>query len=789
MEKMHSLKILIRRRTMYEEKIEEILSKMSIEDKVYALTPTNNEYCRIKSLDFRGPVPQDVPRGGADNWETGRPTYGPDGKPNDGQYHPAAFPSNSSVAMSWDKELTYHVGQLFAMEAKANPEKVSILNRPGMNLKRSPLCGRNYDYLSEDPVLTGLLAAEYVKGIQSEHVGACPKHFIANNQEFDRMNTNSRIGERVFHEIYLRPWKIMLQDAKPWMIMSSYNKVNGEWVNSNRQCMDALRNDIGFEGVVVSDFLAIHHNKVAAHNNSMDIELADPAIHVQEIFDALETGEITEDKIDEILRRQLRMALHAAQFDNSAEIDMEDYHQEARKIASQCMVLLKNDQILPVDSSRGGKILVAGELAAEPNVEGSGSGYMNGYKVDIPLEEIKKQAEEQGLSVRYSQGYQVVKSRPPVDPEPDQGLLDTLKNEAIDADLVFAFVGAPYGYESESYDRPDIRLQKNQRAMLDTLAEYGNKVVIILTGGSVYDLVPWNDKVKGILFAGLAGEGYGNAVANVLFGRAEPGGRLTETFPVREEHGPSWFDFTPADKEMPHVNYSEGLLVGYRWYDTRKLPVLYPFGYGLSYTSFSYEGFRIDRKQMKPDDEAEVSLTVRNTGERPGSQVIQLYIHEKKGIFRRPEKELRDFQKVYLMPGEAKTVTFLISRKDLEVYSTMLHKWGVQSDTYDILLNISAGENVAAGSIEVTEGDQLFFFTSMTPLVHFVNCPAFHEYLKVQKPEWMQQFFDLSRTDYLVLMLPLPFYRLCEPLQGEPMFEREEIQGIIDCCNEYIRKQ
>lgn len=773
---------------MYEEKIEEILSKMSIEDKVYALTPTNNEYCRIKSLDFRGPVPQDVPRGGADNWENGKPTYGPDGKPNDGQYHPVAFPSNSSVAMSWDKKLTYHVGQLFALEAKANPEKVSILNRPGMNLKRSPLCGRNYDYLSEDPVLTGLLGTEYVKGLQDEGIGACPKHFLANNQEFDRMNTDSRIGERVLHEVYLRPWKMVLQEAKPWMIMSSYNKVNGEWVNSSRQCMDALRKEIGYEGVVVSDFLAIHHNKVAAHNNSMDIELADPAIHMQEILDALETGEITVDVIDDILRRQLKMALHAAEFDNSAEVDMEAFHEEAREIAAQCMTLLKNDNILPVDPSGCKKILVAGQLAAEPNVEGSGSGYMNGYRVDIPLDEIQKLAREQGMTVEYSQGYQVVKARPPVDPEPEQALLDALQKDVQDADLIFAFVGAPYGYESESYDRPNIRLQKNQRAMLDCLAEYGKHVVIILTGGSVYDLAPWNEKVEAILFAGLAGEGYGNAVANVLFGKAEPGGRLTETFPLREEHGPSYFDFTPADKEMPHVNYSEGLLVGYRWYDTRKLPVLYPFGHGLSYTTFDYTGFWISKSRMKPDEEAVVSLTVTNTGEKAGSQVIQLYIHQRDGMFRRPEKELRNFEKVHLSPGESKEVIFTVSRKDFEVYSTMLHKWGVQSGTYDILLNISSQETIAAGSVEVEEGDQLFFFTSMTPLVQFVKCPAFHTYLKNHSPEWLQNFFDLSKTDFLVLMLPLPFYRLSEPVQGEPMFSKAQILEIIDCCNEYVSR-
>ncbi len=774
---------------MYKTQIEEILSKMTLEEKVNALTPVNNEYCCIPSQNFHGPTPQDVPRGGADNWESGKPAYGPDGKPNDGAYHPVAFPSNSAVAMSWDKELTYRVGQLFAMEAKANPEKVHILNRPGMNLKRSPLCGRNYDYLSEDPIMTGIIGTEYVKGVQSEGVGACPKHFIANNQEFDRMNTDSRIGERVFHEIYLRPWKMVLQNARPWMIMTSYNKVNGEWVNSSRQCMDALRRYIGFDGVVVSDFLAIHHDKVASHNNGMDIELADPAIHKQEILDALETGEITEAVIDDILRRQLKMALHSEPLDHFAEIDMEIYHEKARELAGQCMTLLKNDQILPLDLSKCKKILTAGQLAAEPNVEGSGSGYMNGYRVDIPLEEIKILAGAQGIPVKYSQGYQVSKARPPIDPDPDRKLLDTLRQDADGTDIVLAFVGAPYGYESESYDRPHTRLPKNQQAMLDTLTALTDRVVIVLTGGSVYDLAPWNDKVKGILFAGFTGEGYGRAAADILFGNTEPGGRLTETFPLREEHGPAYFDFTPADKEMPHVNYSEGLLTGYRWYDTRKLPVLYPFGHGLSYTTFAYEDFQISKSTMDAKAEAEVTLKVINTGSRAGSQVIQLYIHERGGLFRRPEKELRDFTKVHLQPGESTQVSFTLSRKDFEVYSTILHKWGVQSDIYDILLNLSAEENIASGSLEVTGGDQLFFFHSMTPLVQFVKCPAFHEYLSKNKPEWMCDFFDLSKTDFLVLMLPLPFFRLTEPLQGEPMFTMDEIPEILRCCNEYMSRQ
>lgn len=775
---------------MYDVKIEQqaekMINQMTLEDKLYALTPLDGEYGRIRSLDFHGPIPQDVPGGGGDNWKAGKPVYGEDGKPNDGKYHPVAFPSNSSLAMSWDKELTYHVGQLFAMEAKANPEKVNILNRPGMNLKRSPLCGRNYDYLSEDPVLTGLLATEYVKGIQSEGIGACPKHFIANNQEFDRMNTDSCIEENVLQEIYLRPWKMVLQNARPWMIMSSYNKVNGEWVNSSKQCMDALRKEIGYDGVVVSDFQAIHHNKIASHNNGMDIELSDPAVHIEEVRRALESGAITEDTIDDILRRLLKMAIYAQNVAGSAEVDMESYHQEAQKIAVQCITLLKNDGILPVYVSKTKRILIAGQLAAEPNVEGSGSGYMNGYKMDTPLKEIEALADKQGIDLKYCQGYKVVESRPPMDQEPDESLLESLGTCAEDADIIFAFVGASYGYESESYDRPHICLQKNQQTMLDVLTEKSGNVVIVLTGGSVYDLAPWRDRARGIIFAGFAGEGYGSAIADILFGNAEPGGRLTETFPLREEHGPAYFDFTPAYKEMPRVNYSEGLLTGYRWYDTRKLPVLYPFGHGLSYTTFAYSDFKISRTEIKADEETEISLKVTNTGARAGSQVIQLYIHICDHLFRRPEKELRNFAKVQLKPGESKEIVFTISRSDLEVYSVALHKWGVQAGEYEIYLNTSAEDNIASSKLKITKGNQMFFFTDMTPLAHFVNCPAFHDYLKGHKPEWMQQFFDLSKTDFLVLMLPLPFYRLAEPIQGDPMFAAAEIQDMINYCNEYI---
>lgn len=772
---------------MYEREIDSILSEMTLEEKAYALTPKDNQYCCIPSKGIAGPTPQDVPGGGQDNWRSYKTELDKDGKPMDGKYHPVAFPSNSAVAMSWDREFTYHIGQLFALEARANPDKLNILNRPGMNLKRSPLCGRNYDYFSEDPVLTGILAIWYVKGVQSADIGACPKHFIANNQEFDRMNSDSVIPERVLHEVYLKPWKMVIQEGKPWMIMSSYNKVNGEWVNSNKECMELLRKEIGFDGVVVSDFMAIHNNKVAAHNNTMDIELATPENHTPELLEALKTGEVTEETVDALLRRQLKMALHFMSLDNTAEADMKALHEEAKEAATRCIALLKNDGVLPVEvRAENGSILVAGALAENPNVAGSGSGYMNGYLVEKPLENIRRLAEERSIEIKYTSGYRLTEYMPPVNPPADTGLLaEVEKNvkELRKGDLILAFVGAPYGWESEGYDRQDLELPQNQKAMLDTLTEYGNPVIIILTGGSVYHLTPWANKVKGVLYTGMAGEGYGAAVADILFGRAEPGGRLAETFPLELCHEPAYFDFAGEQMELPHVSYSEGLLVGYRWFETRHLPVLFPFGHGMSYTTFAYSNFRIDKESITAKDKVTLSLDITNTGNRAGSQVIQLYVHELGGLFRRPEKELKDFEKVYLQPGEVKMVTFCLGREAFEVYSDVLHKWGVQEDIYELLLNVSAAENIWSTRVQITEGDEMFRYTEMTPLVWFLKSAAFHSYLKENCARFLQDFFMPGKSEFLVLMMPLPFYRLAEPLQGEPFFTKEQIKDIVSYCN------
>ena len=761
---------------MFDQEIEAILAKMTLEEKAQALTPLDNHYCCIPSQNISGPVPQDVPRGGADRFPEPF-VKDANGRPADGRYHPAAYPSNSAVAMSWDRKLAYRVGQRMAEEAQANPEEVNILNRPGMNLKRSPLCGRNYDYLSEDPVLTGVMASEYVKGMQDAGIGACPKHFLANNQEYDRMNTDSVIAERVLHEVYLRPWKMVLQQAKPWMIMSSYNKVNGEWVNSNREIMDVLRNGIGYEGVVVSDYLAVHKNKVASHQNGMDIELADPANHTQEIIDAVKRGDMQEAEVDALLRRQLRMVLHAKTQKKQVSLNMEQLHEEAVQLAEQCTVLLKNEGILPLETIPFPRIHVHGALALQPNVEGSGSGFMNGYVVDIPLHEVSVLARTQGVEVVYTPGYPFDNAARPAE--------ETIEadTELHREDLHIAFVGAPYGWEMEGYDRPDMKLPAGQREMLDRLCAVTDNLIIVLTGGSAYDLLPWNEKAKAVIFAGMSGEGYGRAIANVLFGLAEPGGRLAETFPLDYAHTPAYFDFVQDGMIMPHVCYSEGLLCGYRWYDTRRLPTLYPFGSGLSYTSFVYSDFSVSKEKLHAGEEVTVRIRVVNNGTRRGSQVIQLYMHEHACRLRRPEKELVDFVKLDIAPGESRVAEFTLKQEDFAVYNDSLHRWCTQNDTYDLLVNLSAEENIAKGSVELSGGDVMSEYTDMTALVEFVKNPVFHRYLKQHFPPFVQDFFNPEKTQFLPLIYALPFYRMSEPLQGQALLTMKDAEAVIAYLN------
>ena len=351
------------------EKARDILAKLTLKEKCSLCAQADGSFGRVPRLELPGNVPQDNPRGGEDYFRSGRPAEG------DGKYHPVAFPSDACLAMSWDEELAYKTGEYFARECRANPSMVTWLFRPGVNIKRSPLCGRNFEYFSEDPVLAGEMAGSYIRGLQDNDVAATLKHYICNNQEFERMTTNSVVSERALREIYLRAFEIAIGKGNPLSVMSSYNQVNGEWVNSNSHICDLLRKDLGYEGVVVSDFAAIHHNKIAAHNNGMmDIELAPTDVHSEELLQAVKEGRVKEETLDQGLERVFDLVdlLYATE---PAEADMDQLHEAARIAAEQCIVLLKNNGILPLEKEQE-NLLVIGALAKDPSYMGGGSGHM-----------------------------------------------------------------------------------------------------------------------------------------------------------------------------------------------------------------------------------------------------------------------------------------------------------------------------------------------------------------------------------------------------------------------------
>lgn len=459
--------------------IKKDLARPTLEEKCWLLGQKDGSFGRTESVGRVGNVPLDNPRGGADYFRSG---YGV----NDGQYHPVAFPTNACLAMSWDTALAEESGRVMAREGLANPEKVTWIFRPGVNIKRSPLCGRNFEYFSEDPVCAGEMAGSYIIGMQDEGVAATLKHYVCNNQEFERMTTNAVVGQRALREIYAKPFGIAIQKGHPKAVMTSYNRVNGEWVNSSPEVMDILRKDFGYDGVVISDFGAIHHNKVQAHACGMDIELAPDGIHVQELIEAVRSGEISEDVIDEELGRVFSLC-DSLEDIPACELDMDALHEEAQEAAEQCMVLLQNDGILPLSPEMAARdLLVVGSLAVNPSYYGGGSGHMNGYLIDRPLDEIRKIASDE---VAFAKGYETKGGWPPADTA-DEFLIREALDAASRAKVVIFFAGLEYCYESEGYDRADIQLPESQRLLLNQLLERECRVVIVASSGSVLDLAP-----------------------------------------------------------------------------------------------------------------------------------------------------------------------------------------------------------------------------------------------------------------------------------------------------------
>lgn len=600
------------------------------------------------------------------------------------------FPTASALGSSFDTELVRRIGQALGVEARA--QGVQVVLGPGINIKRSPLCGRNFEYFSEDPLVSGALGAALVEGIQSQGVGASVKHYAANNQETDRLRVSADVDERTLREIYLPGFERVVKQAAPWTVMCAYNKVNGTYASEHRWLLtDVLRDDWGFDGLVVSDWGAVH-DRVAALAAGLDLEMP-PNLGLSDaaIVAAVRAGALDEDLLDLAAARVLGLVDRAlerggadpAPAATAPGFDADAHHALARAAATECAVLLKNEhKILPLQPSAGETIAVIGEFARTPRYQGAGSSQVNPTRVDAALDALRA-AVPDGIEVLFEPGFGLGNT------EIDTQLADDAVALAARATTVVVFLGLPASDESEGFDRDHIDLPADQIALLTRLAEVNERIVVVLANGSAVRLSGWEAQAAAVLECWLSGQAAGAAAADLLLGIANPSGRLAESLPLRLEDTPSFLSF-PG--EHGHVRYGEGIFVGYRGYDALDREVSYPFGHGLSYTSFAYADLDVQVSGEVSAGNLALTATCRitNTGDREGKEVVQLYVGDPAAAVARPPRELRAFAKVALAPGERETVTFRLDARDLSYWSTTASGWVLEPGEFMLTIGASS---------------------------------------------------------------------------------------------------
>lgn len=606
-----------------------------------------------------------------------------------GENAPATcFPTGSALGATWNAELLEEIGKALGVEGRSMD--VDLLLGPGINMKRSPLGGRNFEYYSEDPYLSGELGAAFVNGLQSEGVGASLKHFACNNQETEKMVMSSEVDERTLREIYLSAFERVIRKADPWTVMCSYNLVNGEYASENDHLLrEILREEWGYEGVVMSDWTAVH-DRVKALRAGLDLEMPGPArYHAAKLAAAVRSGELEEETLNRSVRRLLLLheKVQAGKRKAQPAYDPGAHHALARRAAAECIVLLKNDRrVLPLEKESLGSLAVIGRLARAPRYQGGGSARVTPSKLEIPYEEIERAAGER-VQVTFSNGYR------------DEDALDeTLIEESVAAaraaDAAVLFVGHPEGTESEGFDSVRIDLPAQQVKLIQEVSAVQPNCVVVLSNGSAVAMAPWIADVPAVLETWLAGQAAGGAVADILFGGTNPSGKLSETFPVKLADNPSYLSF---GGEAGKAVYAEGLFVGYRYYDKKELAPQFPFGHGLSYTDFVYSDLRVSGDV----DGVTVRCRIRNAGERYGQEVAQLYVRDADCRRIRPVKELKGFRKIALNPGEEAVVDFVLEERDFSNYDPDLGRWAADAGAFEIMVGSSSRDIRLSASLHL----------------------------------------------------------------------------------------
>lgn len=649
-----------------------IISKMTLEEKCSLLSGEGNFTTKaVKRLGIPSMFLSDGPHGirkqegAADHLglNASRPA--------------TCFPTAATVANSWDEGLAEEIGKMLGEEAAA--QGVSILLGPALNMKRSPLCGRNFEYFSEDPYLAGKIAAAYIRGIQSKGVGACPKHFAANNQETLRMHNDSVVDERTFREIYLTAFEIAVKEGNPLAIMSAYNRINGVYANENKKLLsDILVDEWGFSGIVVTDWGASNdwadgiaagsHLEMPATDGNSDRELAD----------AVRSGKISEELLDKRVEEYLKVLFATVIPENTPDFDKRAHHAFAMKAAEESIVLLKNENgIMPL--KKGAKVAVIGDFANKPRYQGAGSSLVNPTFLDEPLNALKSA----GIDVIGFEGGFLRNG----------GEDEAKKAAAVElakrAEIVLYYMGLDELNETEGMDRTHMRIRQNQIDVLEAVAKENPNVIAVLCGGAPFE-TPWWGLVKGAVHGYLGGQAGAAAMARILAGEANPSGKLAETWPLRYEDTPA-FNFYPGTECTSE--YREALYIGYRYYLTAKIPVRFPFGYGLSYTSFEYSDLKADAKS--------VEVTIKNTGDFAGAEIVQVYVSRKGGEVFRPEEELKAFAKVWLEAGESKRISIALDDKAFRYFNVVTGKYEIEGGTYEIRVGASSADIRLCAEVKV----------------------------------------------------------------------------------------
>ncbi len=631
-----------------------------------------------------------------------------------------SYPTAATTAASWDSELLYEMG--VALGKKCLKEEVGVLLGPGINMKRSPLCGRNFEYFSEDPILAGELAAGFINGVQSMGVGTSLKHFCANSQETRRMTCDSVVDERALREIYLTAFEIAVKKASPWTVMNSYNKINGFHGSENKHTqLEILRDEWGYDGVVVSDWGAVN-DRVLGLQNGNDLEMpSSSGSGTKKIIEAVQSGTLSEEVLNERALNMLNLIKKAVDGakENYQYNDADD-QPFARKVAANSMVLLKNNGILPL--KKGAKIAVIGELARTPRYQGAGSSHINPTQLDNALDELKKA----GFDVEFAQGYELSNKKA----KKNDALIAQAAEVAKKNETVVVFIGLTDEYEAEGFDRTHMNLPAAHDKLVEEILKVNSNAVIVLAGGSPVEM-PWNDGVAAILNSYLGGQAGAGAVADILSGAVNPSGKLPETYPMV-------YADTPAVNNFPgnpaSVEYRESVYIGYRYYEKADKSVRYPFGFGLSYTTFEYSDIKLDKASMSEDDTLTVTCKIKNTGDVAGYEIAQLYVADKESTIYRPVKELKGFKKIWLEAGEEKEVKFELSKRAFAFYNVNINDWCVESGEFDILIGASSADIKLSATVNVTAAQvDIPDYSKVAPLYYTgnVQCVPAEQFIAV----------------------------------------------------------